>query len=216
MPLIEYPNVPRAPGVPDLRRTAYGYAVTSGIMGRVQGLDAFGLLSWADQYPWQILGRAERQVLIPDSVYEFEYVGGADFKSSGAEINRFSKVPKPGVVNMRMTCGGSGLMGREQFLDELKRLKDGFEVCTLVTPDQTYKRMSLESFDYKREGKAGQTLLSVYAVFKEMNSAEEPEPVTKNPSGADPVSTCTVKPAKPSTDQLALYYVKQPENIGVA
>lgn len=209
MSLIDFPNIPPLPGVPDLRRSAFGIAAQTGIMGKLQGLDYFGLLDGLLAPTWQVVDANGAQVIKPDSVVAFEYRGEArlaNFPIEQGAFSTYNKVQMPYDIRMRMTCGGNGSMSREQFLAMLKFLQDSVELYTIVTPDETYINVNLASFDYRREARNGATLITADAMFQEIRVTASGVYVNAaQPAGADPVSVGSVKTTDPSTEQASLF-----------
>lgn len=213
MALIDFPNVPPIPGVPDLRRSTYGVLSQTGIMGKLQGLDVFGLLDGLDARRWLITDVNGKTVIEPDSVIGFEFRGEsrlAGYPMEQGAFSTYNKVQMPYAARIRMTCGGNvaiaglGGMSRDAFLTALEYLKASLDLVSIVTPDMTYPRLNLERFDYKREASNGVTLLTVEAMFSEVReTAGVAFSNTAMPSGQDPKSMSCLKPLDPTPAQIA-------------
>lgn len=209
MSLIDFPNIPPLPGVPDLRRSGIGIAAQTGIMGKLQGLDYFGLLDGLLAPTWQIVDVNGAQVIKPDSVVAFEYRGEArlaNFPLEQGSFSTYNKVQMPYDIRMRMTCGGNGSMSRSQFLAMLSYLQASTDLYTIVTPDETYVNVNLASFDFRREARNGVTLITADAMFQEIRVTATGTYVNAaQPSGADQVSVGSVKTADPTPAQTSKY-----------
>lgn len=208
MPLIPFPNVPELPGVPDLRRSAVGLLVRTGIQGKLQALDRFGILGLLIGPPYQIVSyETGKQIILPDSVISFEYKGQARLAGYPMEEGAFStynKVQTPYDIRIRMVCGGNSWMTREAFMTAMQGLQQSLEVVQIVTPDQTYNRVNMERWDYKRTAQNGVSLLTVDAAFSEIrDTATAVYGPVKEPAAADPESMSCLKPLDPTTTQAS-------------
>lgn len=201
MSLINFPNVPALPGIPDLRRSTFGVLSQSGIMGKLQGLDYFGLLDKLLAPQWLILDENGKTIIDPDSVVAFEYKGEsrlAGYPMEKGSFSTYNKVQMPFDARMRITCGGNGKMSRSTFLTVIEYMKASLSLCTLVTPDMAYPSFNLEDFDYRRTATNGVTLLTVDLMFKEIReTATAVFGPTVEPAGEDPKSMSCLKPITP-------------------
>lgn len=216
MPLIEFPNVPIAIGVPDVRRlaeVAINRAVStviarSGILEVLSIADGFGLGLQEDiASQWQILDQSGAPIVTPDSVLSFEYRNEQRLSTHPVEEGAFAtynKIATPYDARLRMTCGGQGVMSRDQFLSRLSDMLNSIELCTIVTPDAVYDSMNLDHMDYRRESRSGATLLTVDAWFTEVRvTAMKSFISTAQPSGSASVNGGTVQPSPPSAEVQA-------------
>lgn len=187
MPLIEYPDVPLAAGVPDVARQAGVQAV-----GTLPEITVAAERDTVDliQSPtaWAILYEDGTPALEPDSVVaidnrsEQRLVGHPIERGS---FNTINKVATPYEVRLRMTCSGNGVMTRDSFLAQLRVLVDGVDLLTIVTPDEVFENANLTHIDYRRESRNGVSLLTVDAWFEEVRQAgANPKTSTIAPSGA--------------------------------
>ncbi|KPA87284.1 hypothetical protein PF66_06194 [Pseudomonas asplenii] len=210
MSLIDFPNVPPLPGIPDLRRSTFGVLAQTGLLGKLQGLDIFGLLDAFLNPTWQLVSYETGKLIIePDSVIGFEF--RADARVAGYPMEQgafasYNKVVLPNECRMRVTCGGNGKMDRGKFLVTLERLKDSVEKFQIVTPDRTYPVVTLAAFDYKRTATNGITLLTVDLLMQEVReTAGVVFGPVKEPAAADPASMSCLKPLDPTTAQASDY-----------
>lgn len=218
MSLINFPNVPALPGVPDLVRSGYGIAAQSGIMGHLQGLDVFGLLGGLLAPKWLITDKNGKTIINPDSVVAFEYKGEsrlAGYPMEKGAFSTYNKVQMPYDIRLRITCGGNvaiggaGGMSREVFLTTLEYMKASLDLITIVTPDMSYPSVNLENFDYRRTATNGATLITADLMFKEIReSASAVFGPAAQPGGADTASTGAVKPADPTPSVSSGYQSK--------
>ena len=119
---------------------------------------------------------AEKGSRLPDEPIE---------KGSFATYNR---VIEPRSITARLSVEGSAA-DIQNAIDRLTALCENDEKITLTTPEQSYKNMMLESFDYRRDANNGRGVLYVDLRFKEIREvasqqtttaveeAEESEPI---------------------------------------
>ena len=116
---------------------------------------------------------AEKSSRLPDETLE---------KGSFATYNR---IIEPRSISCRLSVEGSASK-LQSAIDRLTDLCENNETITLTTPEQSYKNMMLESFDYRRDATNGRGVLYVDLRFKEIRevqsaqtttSVEEAEPI---------------------------------------
>lgn len=209
MSLIDFPDVPFAPGVPDVRRSAVGIGAVSGVLGAVLGADFFGFLDGVLGTEWGLYDKNGVQIILPDSVIAFDYRGEQRISKYPVELGSFSsynKVALPYDIRILMTCGGQGAMTRDQFLQQLELLKETTELYDLATPDFTYQNVNLVRFDYRRTSAQGVTLLTVDAQFEEVRqTAVAIYSAAAEPQGQPVTSIGAVQPVTPNTQQEASF-----------
>lgn len=116
---------------------------------------------------------AEKSSQLPDEPIE---------KGSFATYNR---VIAPRTISCSLSVEGYAST-LQNAIDRLTDLSEKDEKITLVTPEQSYPNMMLESFDYRRDVSAGRGVLYVNLRFKEIRevplaqtttSVDEAEPI---------------------------------------
>lgn len=116
---------------------------------------------------------AEKSSRLPDEPIE---------KGSFSTYNR---IIEPRAITCRLSIEG-GASKLQSAIDRLTDLCENNEKITLTTPEQSYKNMMLESFDYRRDATNGRGVLYVDLRFKEIRevksqqtttSVEEAEPI---------------------------------------
>lgn len=211
MSLIDFPNVPIAPGVPDLRRSAIGVAVLagSGILGAIQRYDIFGVFDGLLGPQWAILDKNGKAVVVPDSVVNFEYRGENKICNYPVELGSFSsynKVSTPYDIRVLVSCGGQGGIAKGTFLQVLELMRESTDLYDLATPDFLYQDINLVRFDYRRQATNGVTLILADLQFQEVRqTATATYDNTAQASGAPEKSLGTVQASSPSTAQVASY-----------
>jgi hypothetical protein len=211
MPLINFPQVPLAQGVPDVRRALAGIGVRSGITAPV--LQALDLLGVGDIFApkWQIILADNVTKLEPDSVVSFEYKKEQRVSShpvEGGSFSSYNKVAVPFDLRILMTCaGGRGKWTKAYFLAMVEAILTGTpkdNLCSIVTPDVVYSNCSMVHYNYKRESRSGVSLLTVEAFFQEVRvPISNLTKITATPAGAQQVSTGSVRSLTPTLNQLA-------------
>ena len=116
---------------------------------------------------------AEKSSQLPDEPIE---------KGSFSTYNR---VIAPRAITARLAVEGNAAK-LQSAIDRLTDLCENDETITLTTPEQSYKNMMLESFDYRRDAQNGRGILFVDLRFKEIRevasqqtttAVEEAEPI---------------------------------------
>lgn len=224
MSLIDFPDVPIAPGVPDVRRSVIGIGAVSGVLGKLAGVDYFGFLDGVLGPEWGVYDKTGKMVIVPDSVIAFDYSGEQRISKYPVEFGSFAsynKIALPYDIRVIMTCSGSqasqlsnltnavsgkGAMTRDVFLATLELMKETTELYDFVTPDFTYQNVNLVRFDYRRTSTQGVTLLTVDAQFEEVRqTAVAIYSATAQPQGQPVTSIGAVQPVTPSTQQEASF-----------
>ena len=127
---------------------------------------------------------AEKSSRLPDEPIE---------KGSFSTYNR---IIEPRAITCRLSVEGSKA-DLQNAIDRLNELAENDEKITLTTPEQSYKNMMLESFDYSRDSQNGRGVLYVDLRFKEIRevasqqtttAVEEAEPI--KPEDAEDGSCC--------------------------
>lgn len=209
MSLIDFPSIPIAPGVPDLRRSLIGVSslAGSGVLAAIQRYDIFGLFDGLLGPHWALLDKNGKPVITPDSVVSFEYRGENKISSYPVEQGSFAsynKVAFPYDIRMMVSCGGQGSTSRDTFLQVLELMRQSTDLYDLATPDFLYQNVNLTRFDYRRQATNGVTLLLVDLQFEEVRvTATATYDNTAQASGAADKPVGTVQASDPSADQAA-------------
>ena len=197
MPNIPYPNVPALPGVPALARSNNSQFVAAAltIVGEILPLGLFGT-------KWGIVDENGSALLTPDSFVDFEYREERKIPTYPLEEGSFSsynKVALPFDCRVTVSCSGNGKMSKEAFLAAIEKLLSSLTLCSVVTPNTTYKSCNLIHVDYRREAKQGATLLLAQLWFQEIRIAQQPVVPTAAPSGTSSTSLGQLSPTKVPT-----------------
>ena len=201
MPLIPYPNVPIAAGIPSLSRA--GQAAPGASSRRV----ATTVATPATFASWSILTSSYQAAITPDSFVALAMRNDSRISSHPVEQGQFSsynKIGSPYEMWIRMTCSGQGAMSRHDFIATLEKMQASTDLYTIITPDNLYANANLTSYDYRREAGSGATMIIVEARFEEVRVTGTAEyQSTKSVNGANPVSYGSVTPSTPSQSVTA-------------
>ncbi|KWO62553.1 phage baseplate protein [Burkholderia territorii] len=188
MPLIDFPDVPPLPGVPDLNRLPLAVGVRTGVTQFLQGIDYFGFLP-GDAPQWIIADEQGNSLVTPDSVVDLNYKGESRVGSAPVEQGGFSsynKIAQPQDLTLRLSCGGKN-MKRDAFLGMLTLLRDSLQLVQVITPDMIYPSYNVDRVDYKRTSSNGVSLIIADVHFVEVRvNAQALYGNTAQPSGAIP------------------------------
>lgn len=117
---------------------------------------------------------AEKSSRLPDEPIE---------KGSFATYNR---VIEPRSITCRLGVSGTAQRLQSE-IDRLTTLSENDEKITLVTPEQSYKNMMLESFDYRRDAQNGRGVLYVDLRFKEIREVAPQQTTTSVEEAEEPI-----------------------------
>jgi hypothetical protein len=112
----------------------------------------------------------------------------------------YNKVQTPFENKITMTKGGS-IAEKQAFLVQIDRIGDSLSMFDIITPEQIYADMTIESVDYMRSSENGASMLTVDVGFKEIRfSADAIGSNPKNYNDRTPVSTSPVQPQSPAAE----------------
>ena len=117
---------------------------------------------------------AEKSSRLPDEPIE---------KGSFATYNR---VIEPRSITCQLGVAGTAQQLQSE-IDRLTTLAENDEKITLVTPEQSYKNMMLESFDYRRSAENGRGVLYVDLRFKEIREVAPQQTTTSVEEAEEPI-----------------------------
>ena len=117
---------------------------------------------------------AEKSSRLPDEPIE---------KGSFSTYNR---VIEPRSISCRLSVEGKAA-DLQNAIDRLTELAENDEKITLTTPEQSYKNMMLESFDYRRDASNGRGVLYVDLRFKEIREVASQQTTTAVEEAEEPI-----------------------------
>lgn len=104
-------------------------------------------------------------------------------------FSTFNRIIEPRSISCRLAVKG-GASDLQNAIDRLTDLAENDEKITLTTPEQSYKNMMLESFNYRRDANNGRGVLYVDLQFKEIRevaSAQTTTAVDEPEEAAEPI-----------------------------
>lgn len=194
MPRYPFPNVPQAPGVPQVVRSpafpnttppALGTALALGrlvlALTRDSGWGIYNDFSVEDAarerdnarrraegLPSRLVVRGEQQpVLVPDSFRDFGMRQEWTVTTAPTEQGGFAaynKVNNPFEVQLRLTKGGS-LRERTDFLQRVEEICNSLQLYKIVTPEKTYFRCNVTRYEVMRKEARGAYFLDEVDIF---------------------------------------------------
>jgi hypothetical protein len=154
------------------------------------------------------------EAILPDSFAELSFKGDSRISTYPVEKGAFSsynKVQTPESLRLRLTCMNK-LMGRDDFLQQLRHMKNSTDKYDVATPDAFYENMTVTSFDYKRSAKDGATMITAEVVMEEiretgaatysLSSTSAPTINSDSPSAASQKNAGTATVSAPSPAEL--------------
>lgn len=226
MSLINFPDVPIALGIPNVRRALSGIGARLGID---QALQKYGLLDVLS-HQWGIVDSNGQTVISPNVFMSIDYKG--DVKSASHPVEpvdkvrggmgsfaNYNKVANPNDITVRMVfsqsdSGSDSIVGflagqsspsRSDALTILAKMRDSTNVYDIATPDASYSSYSLESISYRRDGKSGVSMLTVECRFLEIRQTAEvgyANPAT--PSAYDTEYYGGIQPETPAAPEKSI------------
>lgn len=218
MPRYPYPNVPQAPGVPQVVRSPAFPNTTPPALGTALALGRLVLALTRDS-GWGIYVdhsaepperdpetgdtlpvltvSAEPPVLVPDSFRDFGMRQEWTITTAPTEQGGFAaynKVNNPFEVQLRLTKGGS-LRERTDFLQRVEEICNSLQLYKIVTPEKTYFRCNVTRYEVSRKEARGAYFLDeVDIFFVEIRNVEsEYTTTTFNTSNAQQASDEPIK-----------------------
>jgi len=208
---VTFPNVPNAPGVPQVARAFLPNPTSAAVtIGGAVLASLFGLISAQNQ--WGIYDASGNLVFEPDSILDFEYhpkADIADFPVQGdsngnpTSFASYNKVVLPWDARVRMSKG-SALTDRQQFLKSLKTAFNSIGLYMIVTPEETCQNCDIVNYDVVRSTQGQRAtgaffLHEVDVYFKQIQSVQAQYSTTtlsnaSNPSAQPQAVTGAVLP----------------------
>lgn len=244
MALIPFPDIPALPGVPSLPRLpnisglASGGALVKTLLGAAQGLlwkvlqtrTQWGVLDargrhLADPSMFQgllgtlIEGAGFGPTLSTNSVEYSKETRISDFPIEGGGFASYNKVEMPGNPVVTLVMGGSE-GARSAFLAAIEGACKSTELYSVVTPEKTYPKHSIERYSYQRRSDRGATLLMVELVLKEVRQVSAtytkaaPEP--KQPAAKPALDLGKIQAKLPDVSTAKALVDKVPGLLGTA
>ena len=198
MPLIPYPDVPMASGVPAVPRLSASEA-TAVINENKLTAPLPPLLT-----QWGFVMESGEIPIVPDSFIDFEYREEHKIPNYPVEDGGFAsynKVALPFDVRVTVSCNGNGTMTKEDFLTAIESLINSLTLLNVITPNKIYTNCNLIHVDYRREAKQGVSLIIAKLYFQEVRITQASVVTTSEPSGTPTQNNGQVSPVSPTAKQ---------------
>lgn len=217
MPLIQFPDVPRVPGVPPLVRS--GLNAILAVTGGLALLDSLGLPSDTLTPVWGLFDSAGKPVFVVQSVVSFGMQNSSPvskFPIERGSFNSYNKSGTPYEARMVISQGGTQAE-REALTTALDTASRSTALYTIVTPDATYFDANIEDYSYNRTATDGagmivaelkfteirQTAIAQFSTSGGSQGTPIPSSQTNSDSAASPESIGQVQAVEPTADELS-------------
>jgi len=211
----QFPNVPFAPGVPQLLRSATALPIASAppVLPPAQN----GVLWQAAQGDpvWGVFDSDNVPVLAPDSIIDFsnrKQFRVSDFPVQQGQFASYNKVALPFEIAIKMTSGGT-VSDRTQFLNDVEFVAASTDMYTIVTPEKTYLNCNATHYEVTRRGRDGAYFLDdvemhfrqiIEVVAQYSTVTTQPTQNAKNPAAVPATNGGQVQPQKPAPATVKL------------
>lgn len=214
MPLIDFPNVPELPGVPQIKRLFPGSNAIKITLAQGSGHQSPSTLP-----TWGIFvsGNGRRDPFFPPNRGTLSFFSlGLDADSavsdfpteapnsvSAAQFASFNKVYIPIRPTVTLSFAGTD-SEKQDFLSTLELAKESTPLYDIYTPDANYIGYAMSGYRYQRSATRGASLLMVEIAFtqiRQVTAAYSNTPIKspQSPSAQKSVSNGIVQPVPPTS-----------------
>jgi hypothetical protein len=112
--------------------------------------------------------------LEPDNFISIDYTASQNISNYPIEQGQFAtynKINNPNQVILKVSVGGSESK-KNDFLNDVEKMARSFDYFEVVAPSGSYKNLTVESYEYRREVSSGVGVLAVTIHFVEIMSAK--------------------------------------------
>lgn len=166
MSLIPFPDIPNAPGVPALLRSATVPTIDSLVN---QGISA-ALEAIFGPEKWGVYTSNGALALNHDVFLGIEYRNMylvSNYPQEDGAFANYNKVGTPFDCKVKLAVGADK-SARTSFLAGLDFMIKKIETYSVVTPEITYPEVTLENYQYRRTSRNGARVIVVDLWFKEI------------------------------------------------
>lgn len=123
---------------------------------------------------WTLATDDGSRALAFDSMLDISVANGAEIVTAPIEEGGFAAYNKAaGPRDIRVTLASQASLPEQQaVLECLDDLVEKTTLVTLITPSQAYFSLNLQSYDYRRTGRDGATLLVVQLSLREVRQVK--------------------------------------------
>lgn len=207
IPLPPYPDVPIAPGVPNVQRDPGNSAPDNGDVLSADGGDVSETSS-APQ--WGLFDQDGNPVITADSVLGFEYKKSwriPNYKQEQGAFQSYNKVEMPGEPRMLFSKGGT-IAQRNLFLEQIKAACASLDLYIAYTPEMQWPSVNPTDFNIlNRTSDQGATLLRVELILEEV-MVDATQQFTSSSTNANP--TNTVQPSGQAQQNTGAVLLRPP------
>lgn len=201
IPKLPFPNVPKLPGVPQVKRSSFFPASAPPILNIPIALGRLWQAFFA-QPVWGIYeqpvsepptvgedglevvtvrSQPLKRVVTPDSIGEFGYrneFNVSDYPVQKGAFATYNKVADPFEISLRLRKGGNK-GERAKFIEELDAIVGTTDFYQILTPEKTYRNCNVTRYEITRRGSGGAYFMSeVDIYFREIREVEAEYSVT--------------------------------------
>lgn len=211
----KFPNVPNLPGVPVIARSS---SVVTALSVKLlsQATNATTVLSFFKRTPvWGVYNSDGNLLLEPDTILDFQLIDSAklpQYPVQAGSFANFNKVSNPDEITMRFYKAGDEL-ARQVFLAACSSLIASLDLCTIVTPEKSYRNMNALRQEVSRRERDGAFTVEVDISFQEIRTVSAQYDTSATEVVAADTSNAQSSSAVPSTN-TARVQVKLPGTVG--
>lgn len=205
LPVPQFPNVPDLPGVPPVLRDTAVQAVAD-INGAINRLFSDNPLvqTVPQDAVWGIFDTDFYPLCDWDNIIAVDFLKEAKvctYPLQGGAFEAYNKVQSPFDVRVTLSKGGDA-SGRTAFMQTLQTAASALTRYQVITPEITYENLTVQHVDYRRESRAGASLITADVWLIEIRETVTTKfTKTKTPAGAATVDNGTVAAQTPTTAQ---------------
>ena len=205
MPLIPFPNVPNASGVPALARSGLkAPLIAKAVLGAAQGMLWRAFQTQTKWGIWDAKGKplgdpskftgiaamaleslGLGSTLSTGSVEYAKETRVSDFPIEGGAFASYNKVKLPSNPQVVLRMQGTEAE-RKKFLDAIDAACNSTNLYSVVTPEIQYSKCTIERYSYMRSAQSGATLLTVTITLKEIRQVDVTYTVKPKQADASP------------------------------
>ena len=211
----EFPDVPRANGVPSIFRDPTQFVFTV----RLLQADVATILRSFQGPEWGVFTSDGIPVAIPDSVITVDFRREwrlSDYPIEQGGFETYDKVAVPYDARVRLSCDGTNTP-RQLFLSQLDNAAQSMDLFMVSTPDAVYTNVSIIHMDYRRSRDSGISMIQVDLWLEQVRPLVHTEFTnTKEAEGVENVSAGPVQAISPTPAQAAEVTTPSPMSTGPA
>lgn len=187
--MADFPDVPVAPGVPQVPRDPLASTVESLIVLSSDLVAGFGSNAWG-------IYQNGAPVITPDTFASVEFKKDwsiPTYPQEDGAFQSYNKVEMPYTARVTLASGGD-VANREALLAQVQAIAGNVELYDVVTPEQVYVSANVQRYDFRRTQTNGAGMIVISVYLEEVRvSASDNGSSTAAPSGASAANDGTVQ-----------------------